>query len=59
MIPMQRETYRFLHRLQVRWAEVDMQQAVTGFYRRLGFSSLGEPYAEAGIAHIRMRAALG
>ncbi len=40
-------------------ADISAQQAVTGFYRRLGFSSLGEPYAEAGITHIRMRAALG
>jgi predicted GNAT family N-acyltransferase len=40
-------------------AEISAQLAVSGFYRRLGFSSVGEPYAEAGIAHIRMRAGLG
>ena len=39
-------------------AEISAQLAVLGFYRRLGFSSVGEPYVEAGIAHIRMRAEL-
>jgi YbgC/YbaW family acyl-CoA thioester hydrolase len=39
-------------------AEISAQLAVVGFYARLGFCSVGEPYAEAGIAHICMRAEL-
>ena len=38
--------------------EISAQSAVAGFYRKLGFASVGEPYEEAGISHIRMRAAL-
>jgi YbgC/YbaW family acyl-CoA thioester hydrolase len=37
-------------------ADISAQQAVVGFYQRLGFRTVGEPYIEAGIAHIRMRA---
>ncbi|WP_031404340.1 YbgC/FadM family acyl-CoA thioesterase [Thiomonas sp. FB-Cd] len=38
--------------------EISAQSAVAGFYRKLGFVSYGEPYDDAGIPHIRMRAAL-
>ena len=39
-------------------AEISAQQAVTGFYRKLGFVSIGPPYLEAGIPHVPMRADL-
>jgi YbgC/YbaW family acyl-CoA thioester hydrolase len=32
------------------------QRSAEGFYRRLGFQPQGEPFEEAGIAHIEMRA---
>ncbi len=35
----QRETYRFFHRLQVRWAEVDMQQVVFNGHYLLYFDT--------------------
>ncbi len=35
--------------------ELHSQQAVTGFYERLGYAGIGEPYEEAGIAHLTMR----
>lgn len=38
--------------------EISAQLAVVGFYQRLGFRRIGEPYVEAGIAHIRMCAEL-
>ena len=31
------------------------QRSAEGFYRRAGFETVGEPYEEAGIAHITMR----
>ena len=34
------------------------QRSAEGFYRRAGFEVAGEPYEEAGIAHITMRRAL-
>ncbi len=34
---------------------LNSQQSAAGFYRRLGFESYGEPFIEAGIAHIAMR----
>ena len=37
--------------------EISAQQAVAGFYRRLGFVGIGSPYLEAGIMHLPMRAA--
>jgi predicted GNAT family N-acyltransferase len=30
------------------------QRSAEGFYRKLGFSPRGEPFEEAGIAHIEM-----
>jgi len=39
--------------------ELSAQCAVEAFYRRNGFESVGEPYTEAGIAHVRMRRVLG
>jgi predicted GNAT family N-acyltransferase len=30
------------------------QRSAEGFYRRAGFTVLGEPWEEAGIAHIAM-----
>ena len=38
--------------------DISAQQAVAGFYRKLGFVSIGPPYLEAGIAHMPMRADL-
>jgi predicted GNAT family N-acyltransferase len=34
--------------------ELSAQQQVVGFYQRHGFSVIGEPYSEVGIAHRRM-----
>ncbi len=39
--------------------ELSAQCAVEEFYRRSGFETVGEPYPEAGIAHVRMRRTLG
>ncbi|MCD6681201.1 MAG: alpha/beta fold hydrolase [Burkholderiaceae bacterium] len=39
--------------------ELSAQCAVEEFYRRNGFESVGAPYTEAGIAHVRMRRVLG
>ncbi len=35
--------------------ELHSQQAVVGFYERLGYSGVGDPYEEAGIPHLTMR----
>ncbi|WP_313299013.1 YbgC/FadM family acyl-CoA thioesterase [Diaphorobacter sp.] len=35
------------------------QRSAEGFYRRAGFEMVGEPYEEAGIAHITMQRTLG
>lgn len=35
--------------------ELHAQQSVTGFYERLGYAGIGEPYEEAGIPHLTMR----
>ncbi len=35
------------------------QRSAEGFYRRLGYEPVGEPYEEVGIAHIGMQRALG
>ncbi|HEX4015771.1 MAG TPA: GNAT family N-acetyltransferase [Frankiaceae bacterium] len=35
--------------------ELHAQQAVVGFYERLGYKGVGEPYEEAGIPHQTMR----
>jgi predicted GNAT family N-acyltransferase/L-amino acid N-acyltransferase YncA len=35
--------------------ELHSQQAVVGFYERLGYAAVGEPYEEAGIPHQTMR----
>ncbi|MGD9945836.1 MAG: GNAT family N-acetyltransferase [Burkholderiaceae bacterium] len=40
-----------------RMLELSAQCAVEGFYRRHGFSPVGEPYDEVGIAHVRMQRA--
>ncbi len=50
-------------RVAERWAseqglpavELHAQQAVVGFYERLGYAGIGEPYEEAGIPHLTMR----
>jgi predicted GNAT family N-acyltransferase len=34
------------------------QRSAEGFYKRLGFTPQGEPFDEAGIAHIEMRAVI-
>ncbi|MNL51343.1 putative acyltransferase [compost metagenome] len=34
--------------------QLHAQRSAEGFYRRAGFSVVGEPYEEAGIAHIAM-----
>ncbi len=39
--------------------ELSAQCAAEGFYRRCGFETIGEPYREAGIEHVRMRRVLG
>ncbi|HEY0878686.1 MAG TPA: alpha/beta fold hydrolase [Zeimonas sp.] len=38
--------------------ELSAQRAAEGFYRRRGFETIGEPYREAGIEHVRMRRVL-
>ncbi len=35
--------------------ELHSQQSVVGFYERLGYTGVGEPYEEAGIPHLTMR----
>jgi predicted GNAT family N-acyltransferase/L-amino acid N-acyltransferase YncA len=35
--------------------ELHAQQSVIGFYERLGYSGVGDPYEEAGIPHLTMR----
>ncbi len=35
--------------------ELHAQQPVVGFYERLGYVGVGEPYEEAGIPHLTMR----
>ena len=35
--------------------ELHAQQSVIGFYERLGYAGVGEPYEEAGIPHLTMR----
>jgi predicted GNAT family N-acyltransferase len=35
--------------------ELHSQRAVVGFYLRLGYAAVGEPYLEAGIPHLTMR----
>ena len=35
--------------------ELHAQQSVTGFYERLAYAGIGDPYEEAGIAHLTMR----
>ena len=35
--------------------ELHAQQYVTGFYERIGYVGVGEPYEEAGIPHLTMR----
>lgn len=37
-----------------RQVELSAQRHAEGFYARLGFDAVGEPYDEVGIAHIRM-----
>ena len=37
-----------------RQVELHAQRTAESFYRRAGFSVVGEPYEEAGIAHISM-----
>jgi predicted GNAT family N-acyltransferase/RimJ/RimL family protein N-acetyltransferase len=37
------------------WVELHAQQQVTGFYERLGYAGVGDPYEEAGIPHLTMR----
>ena len=41
-------------RLGKRQVELHAQRTAESFYRRAGFSVVGEPYEEAGIAHISM-----
>jgi predicted GNAT family N-acyltransferase len=36
-------------------AELHAQVPAIGFYQRLGYATVGEPYDEAGIAHRTMR----
>lgn len=38
--------------------ELSAQCTAVGFYRRHGFETIGEPYQEAGIEHVRMRRGL-
>ena len=38
-----------------RCLRLNAQQYVTGFYRQRGFVEVGEPFMEAGIAHLAMR----
>ena len=35
--------------------ELHSQASVVGFYERLGYTGVGEPYEEAGIPHLTMR----
>ena len=42
-----------------REVQLHAQCSAEGFYRRAGFSVVGEPYEEAGIAHIAMAQRLG
>jgi len=39
--------------------ELGAQCSAMGFYRRRGFETIGKPYHEAGIEHVRMRRVLG
>ncbi len=39
----------------LRAVELHAQQSVTGFYEKLGYAGVGEPYEEAGIPHLTMR----
>lgn len=34
---------------------ISSQAHLTSFYQELGFESIGQPYQEAGVAHIKMR----
>jgi predicted GNAT family N-acyltransferase len=39
--------------------ELHAQAHASGFYRRAGYAEVGEPFLEAGIAHVTMRRDLG
>lgn len=41
-----------------RLVQLSAQRTAEAFYRRHGFEPVGQPYEEAGIAHVRMRRAL-
>jgi predicted GNAT family N-acyltransferase len=41
-----------------RRVELSSQVHAEGFYRKFGFARIGEPYEDAGIAHVTMRADL-
>lgn len=43
------------------WSGVELHAQVhaAGFYERAGYTTLGRPYEEAGIAHVTMRKPLG
>ncbi len=43
-----------LHRLKGRMAILHAQTAVEDFYKRMGFEREGEPFTEAGLAHVAM-----
>lgn len=49
---------RELWRRGFRDVRLHARAGVVGFYERLGYSAYGEPYAEIGIPHRRMRKAL-
>ncbi len=42
-----------------REVRLNAQRSAEGFYRRLGYEPVGEPFDEVGIEHVAMRKALG
>ncbi|OIQ86206.1 putative N-acetyltransferase YjcF [mine drainage metagenome] len=55
-----RDAFRFLHRLQVRWAEVDMQRVVfNGHYLMYADSAVGAFWKSLGVDYSRELPALG
>jgi predicted GNAT family N-acyltransferase len=49
------EVLRYASALGVSEVVLDAQLAVLPFYERLGFTSIGEPFVDAGVPHVMMR----
>ena len=52
------ELHRQAVRLGARQVELHAQVSARGFYERAGYTTVGEEYVEAGIAHVTMRRSL-